>query len=109
MNDNAAMLNMNTSPTITARIPIMILNAVNPDTINAIPKNTKLNPMNMDKVAVLSTGQIIKINPKIIDNIPETEAVFIDRDGKLTHTDGLIMKKDSIYLKEILLTRRVVK
>ena len=70
MNDNAAMLNMNTSPTITARIPIMILNAVNPDTINAIPKNTKLNPMNMDNVAVLSTGQIIKINPKIIDNIP---------------------------------------
>lgn len=36
---------------------------------------------------------------EIIDNIPETEAVFIDRDGKLTHTDGLIMKKDSIYLK----------
>ena len=53
-----------------ARIPIMILNAVNPDTTNAIPKNTKLNPMNMDNVAVLSTGQIIKINPKIIDNIP---------------------------------------
>lgn len=70
MNDNASMLNMNLSPTIMARIPIMILNAVNPDTTNAIPKNTKLNPMNMDNVAVLSTGQIIKINPKIIDNIP---------------------------------------
>lgn len=70
MNDNASMLNMNISPTIMARIPIMILNAVNPDTTNAIPKNTKLNPMNMDNVAVLSTGQIIKINPKIIDNIP---------------------------------------
>ena len=70
MNDNASMLNMNISPTIMARIPIMILNAVNQDTTNAIPKNTKLNPMNMDNVAVLSTGQIIKINPKIIDNIP---------------------------------------
>lgn len=70
MNDNASMLNMNISPTIMARIPIMILDAVNPDTTNAIPKNTKLNPMNMDNVAVLSTGQIIKINPKIIDNIP---------------------------------------
>ena len=70
MNDNAAMLNMNTSPTKMARIPIIVLNAVNPDTINAIPKNTKLNPINMDKVTVLSIGQIIKINPKIIDNIP---------------------------------------
>ena len=56
MNDNDSMLNMNISPTIMARIPIMILNAVNQDTTNAIPKNTKLNPMNMDNVAVLSTG-----------------------------------------------------
>ena len=70
MNDNASMLNMNISPTIMARIPIMILNAVNPDTINAIPKNTKLNPINMDKVTVLSTGQIIKINPKLLIIFP---------------------------------------
>ena len=70
MNDNASMLNMNISPTIMARIPIMILNAVNPDTTNAIPKNTKLNPMNMDNVAVLSTGQIIKINPKLLIIFP---------------------------------------
>ena len=66
MNDNAAMLNMNTSPTKMARIPIIVLNAVNPDTINAIPKNTKLNPINMDKVTVLSIGQIIKLIPRVL-------------------------------------------
>ena len=70
MNDNASMLNMNISPTIMARIPIMILNAVNPDTTNAIPKNTKLNPIKMDSVAVLSTGQTIKINPKLLIIFP---------------------------------------
>lgn len=70
MNDNAVMLNMNTIPTIMARIPIIILTAENPDSINAIPKNTKLNPIKMDNVAVLKTGKIIKINPKSIDNIP---------------------------------------
>ena len=71
MNDNAVMLNTNTSPTMIARIPIMILTAENPDSINAIPKNTKLNPIRTDRNAVLKIGQIIKINPKIIDNIPD--------------------------------------
>ena len=61
MNDNAVMLNTNTSPTIMARIPIIILTAENPDNINAIPKNTKLNPIRTDKNAVLKIGQIIKI------------------------------------------------
>lgn len=71
MKDNAAMLNTNTSPTRMARIPTIILIAENSDSINAIPKNTKLNPIKMDKNAVLKIGQIIKINPKIIDNIPD--------------------------------------
>ena len=71
MNDNAAMLNMNTSPTRMARIPTMILSAENSDSINAIPKNTKLNPIRMDRNAVLKIGQIIKINPIIIDNNPD--------------------------------------
>ena len=71
MNDNAAMLNMNTSPTRMARIPTIMFNAENSDSINAIPKNTKLNPIKMDKNAVLKIGQIKKINPKIIDNNPD--------------------------------------
>ena len=71
MNDNAEMLNTNTSPTIMARIPIIILTAENPDIINAIPKNTKLNPIIMDNAAVLKTGKIIKSNPNIIDIIPD--------------------------------------
>ncbi len=71
MNDNAVILNTNTSPTMMARIPTIILTAENPDSINAIPKNTKLNPIRMDRNAVLKIGQIIKINPKIIDNNPD--------------------------------------
>ena len=71
MNDNAVMLNTNTNPTNMARIPIIIPTALNPDRIEAIPKNTKLNPMKMDKKAVLKIGQIIKINPKMIDNNPD--------------------------------------
>ena len=54
-----------------ARIPIIILAAENPDSIKAIPKNIKLNPIKIDKNAVLKIGQIKKINPKIIDNIPD--------------------------------------
>ena len=71
MNDNAAMLNMNTSPIRMARIPMIIFAAENSDSIKAIPKNTKLNPIIIDKNAVLKIGQIIKISPKIIDNIPD--------------------------------------
>ena len=71
MNDNAVMLNTNISPTRIARIPTMILTAENSDSMTAIPKNTKLNPIKMDKNAVLKIGQIKKINPKIIDNNPD--------------------------------------
>lgn len=71
MNDNAVMLPTNTIPKMIARIPIMMLNAENPDRINTIPKNIKLNPIKMDNVAVLKIGQIRKINPNIIDNIPD--------------------------------------
>ena len=48
----------------------MILNAENPDRIAAIPKNTKLTPIRIDTNPVLKIGKIIKINPKIMDNIP---------------------------------------
>ncbi len=65
------MLNANTSPTMMDRIPITILTAVNPVSINIIPKNTKLIPMRMDNAAVLKIGKIMKINPKITDNIPD--------------------------------------
>ena len=71
MNDNAVMLNTNTKPTRMARIPTIMLSAENSDSINAIPKKIKLNPIKMDKNAVLKIGQIKKINPKIIDNIPD--------------------------------------
>ena len=36
---------------------------------------------------------------EIIEKIPDTEAVFIDRDGNLSFTDGLKFKNGSIYLK----------
>lgn len=72
MNDNASILNVNSNPNITARTPITILVAVNPASINAIPKNTKLTPIKMDATPELKMGNIIKINPKITDNIPDT-------------------------------------
>jgi hypothetical protein len=71
MNDNAAMLVRNITPIMMARIPIMILKAVNPVRIIAIPKNIRLNPMKIDTVAVPKTGKIRKINPKIMASIPD--------------------------------------
>ena len=65
------MLHANIIPRMIARIPITILNAENPDRIKAIPKNTKLIPIIMVKVAELIIGKIIKINPKSTDNIPD--------------------------------------
>ncbi len=65
------MLDTNINPIIIARIPITILIAVNPDSINIIPRNIKLIPTRMDTAAVPKIGKIIKINPKITDNIPD--------------------------------------
>ncbi len=65
------MLNMNSKPNMIDRIPIMMLGAENPASIAAIPKNTKLIPIMIDTTPELKIGQIIKINPKIIDNIPD--------------------------------------
>ena len=65
------MLNVNSNPNIMARIPIMILLAVNPASINVIPKKNKLTPIMMDTTPELKIGKIIKINPKIMDNIPD--------------------------------------
>jgi hypothetical protein len=66
------MLNTNTSPTRIAIIPITTLIAENPIRIIAKPKNIKLTPMRMDTATVPKTGKIKKINPKIIDNIPDS-------------------------------------
>ena len=65
------MLNMNNKPNMIARIPITIFSAENPPNIDAIPKNTKLIPIRIDTSPELKIGKIIKINPKIIDNIPD--------------------------------------
>lgn len=54
-----------------ARIPIMILNAENPPSMNDIPKNIKLTPIRTESVTELMVGNIIKINPKSTDNIPD--------------------------------------
>ena len=66
------MLNMNNKPNIMASIPIIMFNAENLVSIDAIPKNTKLIPIMIDTTPELNKGHIIKINPKIIDNIPDT-------------------------------------
>ena len=71
------MLNANINPIIMDRIPIAILDVVNPANINAIPRKIKLIPIKMDNAAVVKTGQIIKINPKIMDNIPDNLFVSI--------------------------------
>jgi len=65
------MLNINSKPNIMARIPIIIFNPENPVNIDAIPKNSKLTPIIMDTTPELKIGQIMKINPKIMDNIPD--------------------------------------
>lgn len=70
-NDTASILNVNSNPNMMAKIPITILLAVNPANINAIPKNSKLTPIIMETTPELKIGKIIKINPKIIDNIPD--------------------------------------
>ena len=62
---------MNNKPNMMARIPIMIFNAENSVNIEAMPKNNKLTPIMMDITLELKIGKIIKINPKIIDNIPD--------------------------------------
>lgn len=62
---------MNIKPNMAAKIPIMIFAVEKLISIDAIPKNNKLNPIKIDTNPVLKIGKIIKINPKIIDNIPD--------------------------------------
>ena len=69
---------MNNKPNMTATIPIMIFIAEKFISIDAIPKNTKLNPIRIDTSPELKIGKIIKINPKIIDNIPDTLLISMD-------------------------------
>lgn len=66
------MLNMNSKPNMIARIPIIILSADNSVSIDAIPKKSKLTPIMIDTNPELTKGKIMKINPKIMDNIPDT-------------------------------------
>ena len=54
------MLNMNNRPNIMARIPIITLNAENPASIDAIPRNSKLTPIRIDTNPELKIGKIIK-------------------------------------------------
>ena len=78
---------MNNKPNMMARIPIMIFNAENSVSIEAIPKNTKLTPIMMDITPELKIGKIIKINPKIIDNIPDVllASIFFSSKFCFTH------------------------
>ena len=74
MNDNASMLNMNSSPNMIDRIPIMILLAVNPANTNAIPKNNKLIPIIMDTTPIFYLPpcfflQILLYSPFPVKNI----------------------------------------
>ena len=71
------MLNMNIKPNSMATIPIMIFTFEKSISNDAIPKNNKLIPINVDTNAVLKIGKIIKINPKIIDNIPDILLISI--------------------------------
>ena len=66
------MLNMNSKPKMIARIPTIMLKAENSVSIDAIPKNSKLTPIMTDTNPELRIGKIMKINPKIMDSIPDT-------------------------------------
>jgi len=66
------MLNMNSRPNMIARIPTIMLKAENSVSIDAIPKNSKLTPIMTDTNPELRIGKIMKINPKIMDSIPDT-------------------------------------
>ncbi len=65
------------NPNITANIPDMIRRAPIPVppkipvSIENIPNNKKLIPIRVEAKAVLKTGNIMNINPNIIDNIPK--------------------------------------
>ena len=49
----------------------MIFGAENPPSIDATPKNSKLSPIRTDTNSELKIGKNMKINPKIIDTIPD--------------------------------------
>ena len=57
-------------PDRTKRSPILSPAAI-PAIIANIPKNRKLTPSIVEASAVLKTGQIININPNIIESIPQ--------------------------------------
>ena len=72
---NILVVNMN--PNITANIPDMISRPPIPVppkihvSIAKIHNKRKLRPNTVEATAVMKTGQIININPHIIDNIPK--------------------------------------
>ena len=52
-----------------------------------------------DALSTLCMLEGIDSAKKIIENIPNTEAVFIEKDEKITLTRGLIRQNDEIYFK----------
>lgn len=89
------MLNMNNKPNSMARIPTMIFNAENSVSIDAIPKNNKLTPIMIDTNPELRIGKIIKINPKIIDIIPDDllASMFFPPNFCYAHITVILFKK----------------
>ena len=53
-----------------------IFHSENPLITEAKPKNNKLNPTIMDIVSALKIGKIIKINPSIMNKIPNIFSKF---------------------------------
>lgn len=78
---------------------------IDPDTgygvENELASVTVIGDSSMDCDALSTVCMLVGTEKakEIIKDIPDTEAVFIDRDGNLSFTDGLYLKKNYIYLK----------
>lgn len=78
---------------------------IDPDTgygiENELASVTVIGDCSMDCDALSTVCMLVGTEnaKKIIENTPDTEAVFIDRDGNLKLTDGLFLKDGCVYLK----------
>ena len=78
---------------------------IDPDTgygvENELASVTVIGDCSMDCDALSTVCMLVGTQKakEIIKNTPNTEAVFIDRNGNLELTDGLYLKNDYIYLK----------
>lgn len=68
---------------------------------NELASVTVIGDCSMDCDALSTVCMLVGTQKakEIIKNTPNTEAVFIDRDGNLELTDGLYFKNDYLYLK----------